>query len=403
MLVYLVSGSAQTHTLCCEVLGELAGETCTVQCVTPPLHILDADLFLWDIFPDPGILAAIPAEETWRHFFFIDRANVEQLQQMLPLAQTHILLKPVTRAALQAFLTNACEQARTARVSIEALRDDRDALLDCLLQTNLKLQAYDHDRTNFLARAIHDFRAPLTAVTGYCALLLGEDVGTLTAEQRDVIGRMHQSAKKLSRMASSMFQLSIAPRQDTALDPQPHEIRECIDQAVHEILPAAQEKRLSITTDARPAPEPFCFDRMKIEQVLVNLLDNACKFTPRGGRIEVKGYPCFWEDGADSVSRHTLGSNGRKNAYRLDIRDTGPGIPPAHLSTIFEEYTSYCGGADRSGGGLGLAVCRMILSQHSGKIWAESCPGGAVFSFVLPFQHSIAGDRPSVRRMNAHA
>jgi signal transduction histidine kinase len=74
------------------------------------------------------------------------------------------------------------------------------------------------------------------------------------------------------------------------------------------------------------------------------------------------------------------------NSFRVDIRDSGPGIPAAHVVRIFEEYTSYSGGQDRSGGGLGLAICRMILEQHRGRVWAESHTAGAVFSFVLPVQ-----------------
>ena len=74
------------------------------------------------------------------------------------------------------------------------------------------------------------------------------------------------------------------------------------------------------------------------------------------------------------------------NAFRVDICDSGPGIPQPQLDRIFEEYTSYSGGQDRSGGGLGLAICKLILSQHQGHVWAENTPGGAVFSFVLPLQ-----------------
>ena len=74
------------------------------------------------------------------------------------------------------------------------------------------------------------------------------------------------------------------------------------------------------------------------------------------------------------------------NSFRVDIRDSGPGISTEHLDSIFEEYTSYSGGHDRSGGGLGLAICKLILSRHQGRIWAESSSDGAVFSFVLPFR-----------------
>lgn len=404
MLVYVISKSSQVHSLCSDVLRDLLGGDCTIHCVAAAVERFDADLYLWDIFPGSETFQRVPVEEKWRHYFFTDRSEVEALEARLPLVHTNILLKPITRATLHACLANACQHAGDARRgSLESLRYDRDEILQCLFQTNLKLQAYDHDRTNFLARAIHDFRAPLTAITGYCGLLLGEDVGSLTAEQREVIERMHRSAKKLSRMATSMFQLSVAQRQNHAFEPAPGEIRECIDQALHEILPAAQEKRLSVISEALPTPYPLRFDRIKMEQVLVNLLDNACKFTPKGGRIELRGYPWFWGELAMDYSGGPSQERPQPNSYRLDIRDTGPGISAAHISTIFEEYTSYGGGTDRSGGGLGLAVCRMILSQHRGKIWAESHPNGAVFSFVVPFDDAVTIPEAISAGLNAHA
>lgn len=78
------------------------------------------------------------------------------------------------------------------------------------------------------------------------------------------------------------------------------------------------------------------------------------------------------------------------NAYRIDVRDTGPRIPQDHLSSIFEEYTSYGGGPDRSGAGLGLAICKLVLNSHKGAIWAEKCETGAMFSFVLPISNACS-------------
>ena len=72
------------------------------------------------------------------------------------------------------------------------------------------------------------------------------------------------------------------------------------------------------------------------------------------------------------------------NGYRIDIRDSGSAIPQHHMERIFEEYTSYAGGRDRSCGGLGLAICRLIMTQHDGHVWAENTNSGPVFSFVLP-------------------
>jgi signal transduction histidine kinase len=170
-----------------------------------------------------------------------------------------------------------------------------------------------------------------------------------------------------------------------------------VEHTLNEIIPIAEEKRISIDLDMTASSEALSFEPIRLEQVVMNLLDNACKFTPRSGRIQVKGYPYFWErrlsgnTGPSYPVERRTSETSAPNSYRVDISDSGPGIAPAHLSRIFEEYTSYGGGTDRSGGGLGLAICRMIINQHKGRIWAESSPLGAVFSFVLPFVRSSAG------------
>jgi two-component system OmpR family sensor kinase len=74
----------------------------------------------------------------------------------------------------------------------------------------------------------------------------------------------------------------------------------------------------------------------------------------------------------------------------VDVKDTGPGVPPEQADRIFEEYTSYAGSKDRSGGGLGLAICRLMLSRHHGRVWVDSTESGAVFSFVLPYHRRSA-------------
>ena len=276
------------------------------------------------------------------------------------------------------------------------LRVERDEMLQFLVQANLKLQENDQERINFLARSVHDFRAPLTAISGYCGLLLEEEFGPLTPEQQSVLGRMLHSATRLSRISNGMFQLSAPRNVDQRLNLEQADIRDCLDHALHEVALILEDKRISIAAEIEPVPGALLFEKSQMEQTLVNLLDNACKFTPRDGTIEIRGYPFFWE----RRTRHSA-SPGRTverrvthdkvfNSFRLDIRDSGPGIPAVHVDRIFDEFTSCGGGQDRSGGGLGLAICRMILQRHQGRIWAESDPSGTVFSFVLPLQQMAA-------------
>jgi signal transduction histidine kinase len=328
-----------------------------------------------------------------RILYLVTPTEIEDLLERVPTAAGNILLKPMTRAILRAFLRSAASSRDGgARSDAGTLRANRDDILQCLLDANLRLQEYDQQRTNFIARAVHDFRAPLTALSGFCGLLGSGKLGPLNDQQRETIERMGQSAKRLSRMASAMFDLSIGAKIDRKPDLREGDIHERIKQAVHEISPLAQQKQISVrSADITLPAKALHFESSQIEQVLLNLLDNACKFTRRGGQIEVRGCPYFWErrslTGAISIERRVAAVR-TPNSYRVEIRDTGPGVPAERMSNIFEEYTSYSGSDDRSGGGLGLAICRLIMNRHQGHIWVESRSTGASFSFVLPHLHA---------------
>jgi two-component system sensor histidine kinase ResE len=234
--------------------------------------------------------------------------------------------------------------------------------------------------------------------------MLSEPWGALNEDQKEVIRRMHHSTKRLSRLANAMFELSVGKQITRMPDLQAADIRACIEQATHEIRLLADSREISIAVDLAPGAPPLHFEPGKIEQVLINILDNACKFTGRQGEIELRGYPFFWER-REPRSIFAFGEEHRSrvsreaNSYRIDVRNSGSPIPKEQLKGIFEEYTSYGGSRDRSGAGLGLAICAMILRQHNGRIWAENTDAGPLFAFVLPFYEEEANlefDRNSV-------
>jgi signal transduction histidine kinase len=256
-------------------------------------------------------------------------------------------------------------------------------VLQCLLMANLKLQEYDQDRTNFLARAVHDFRTPLMSASGYCSILLEEAMGPLNSSQADLVQRVQHSIDKLTRMAAGMLQLSVGKHVVRAPDLREAPIEACITTAVREIERLIHDKHITVSVRLSDPPAPLYLEPQLIEQVVVNLLENSSKFTPKGGTIEVRGYPTNMpEYGVRAGGQDS--SPESPNAYRVDVSDSGSGILPEHLQSVFEEYTSYGGSQDRSGGGLGLAICKMILTAHKGQIWAENISGGARLSFVLP-------------------
>ncbi len=395
MKIRLISSDEQLSKLCHETLSAFADKEWDFKTVAPADDPPPADLYIWDFNPELPTPSRLQLHEEQRNIFLVERSQLGCLRDRFPMAAVATLLKPVNTTALQAFLEHAvarygAHRAQQYITRTDSLRADRNELLQCLLHANLKLQEYIQDRTNFLTRAVHDFRTPLTAVDGYCGLLIGQQLGPLNARQTEVLGRMQRSIKRLSRLAAGMFQLGVGAQVKAALDVQQADFEACIHQAVHEIAPFAEEKNIDISVDLEPPAERLYFEPAQMEQVLVNLLENACKFTPKNGAIEVLGHPIFWErrgrwigEKGSNVERRRVSSQ-QANAFCVVIRDSGPGIPQEHLENIFEEYTSYSSGRDRSSGGLGLAICRMIITAHRGRIWAESDGGGACFSFVLP-------------------
>jgi signal transduction histidine kinase len=351
-----------------------------------------SDVYIWDFEPGLEIPASLDGSEARRHLFLVRRKDLSAFR--LGVGQrpgVGILLKPVAWPVLEAYLENAAKPDEPAG----SLNAGRDEILQSLIQANLKLQEYDQDRTNFLARAVHDFRAPLTALSGYCGLLLGEQLGPLEPEQKEVLTRMDHSAKRLSRMASAMFQLSVGRVLEIKLHLQAGDLQECVEQAVREVLPLTSQKGIEVLFDWVAPPAPLHFESSQMEQVLINLLENACKFTPKCGVIEISGHPWYWDPSSDGNSPVSGGmSNGSVsvNTFRVDVRDSGPSVPAPYLEKIFEEYTTYSGGCDRAGGGLGLAICKSIIGRHQGRIWAENSAEGIVFSLLLPMdsdgQHS---------------
>ena len=391
MRVVIDSEDPELIVVCQEVVARLSAEGHPMT-LAGWYERAEGDVCLWDL---PGLPATLPeqgAHPAGFDIYLVDRSHLTEVLDRFPQLAASVLLKPVNPVALEAFLVQRAAlltpHSQTGQEA--ALTMDREILLRCLLHASLRLQEFDQDRTHFWARAAHDLRAPLTATVGYCGLLLEEKAGPLSTGQRELLTRMQHSLSKLSRMASSMFQLTAGRCVQRELEYKRVEIEETIRHALDEIRPLANAKHLRLSVDLKAAGRPVYIEPGQIEQVVVNLLENACKFTPRKGAIQVHGYPVCAEPGFTATG--ALAEGETANAYRVDIADTGPGVAPEHVRSIFEEFVSFEKSGDRSGTGLGLAISKLVVRAHHGRIWAESHPDGGRFSFVIPYQRPIAED-----------
>lgn len=372
-----------------EILNRPCAQRAELVAVGPRGHIPDqAGVFVWDVNGMGESLASwVEARVGAHHILLVRREQLRLLEQVVPGQACTILLKPLDRAQLRVILEPCLVEGCSLPQRIAFVEKERDSLLECLLDTNLLLQEYDQQRGNFLARAAHDLRAPLTALNGYSGLLLSGRLGGLGPRQAEVLQRMQHSIQRLARTATAMLELSGARLAEPKLVLQEASIEACVRRALHELLPITGEKNLGIAVHLEPPSQALRFDAARIEQVLLNLLGNACRFTPHGGAIEVRGFPCVWDRSAagPGVSSKAENPGSRApNAYRVEVTDSGPAMPEEWLERIFEADARYEGGRDRSGEGLDLAVCRLILRAHQGEVFAFASPRGFTFAFVLP-------------------
>jgi signal transduction histidine kinase len=219
-------------------------------------------------------------------------------------------------------------------------------------------------RDEFLAIVSHDLRNPLNAIALNTQLL-----ERLVSSGDSRLGRISQSLDssiaQMRRIISDLLDLAAIEAGKLSVQLRPGDARNPIEEAVETSRSVSAEKSIALDAGIGPDPLPARFDPGRIVQVLDNLIHNALKFTPNGGRITVEGQRM-------------------NHVVEIRVRDTGPGLEPEELSVIFDRFRQV-EKRGRRALGLGLYISRSIVESHGGQIWAESVPGeGSTFLFTLP-------------------
>lgn len=270
--------------------------------------------------------------------------------------------------------------------TMQELLQEREITYRNLLAAYLRLQEVNRQKTVFLASAAHELKTPLAVMKGYYDLLLSGSLGKLNEKQRDILQESKESCERLVRLVSMFLNYSTLESGKLVLHIRRNDLRDCIEEIASRWHDAALRKQVRLETHLAPELPPFKFDYQKVQQVIVNLLDNALKHTPAGGWVRITAEPHFWERRSaqlvPAVERRRVQAT-QFNSVKVSVTDSGMGIATEFHQEIFEDFVR----VDRSssGMGLGLAIAKRLVQAHRGKIWVDSEVGrGATFTFLLP-------------------
>ena len=272
-------------------------------------------------------------------------------------------------ASAQRFLRALAGQAALAlqnALLVSQLRQHNEEIS----AANQKLRELDTVKSRFLSVATHELRTPLSIILGYNSMLAESLEDRLGEEEKRTLAESVSACKRLIRLVNSMLDLNQIQSGKMKMNFGRHDLRQVVSEVVALMQPDARRRELALS-QVVPARLPrSILDAERIQQVLINLIGNALKFTPRGGSVTVEV--------------------GQRDAAALEVsvHDTGIGISPEDQERIFDEFAQINRQAERrqrEGSGLGLAIVKRIVEAHDGSIKVSSIPGqGSTFTFVLP-------------------
>jgi signal transduction histidine kinase/DNA-binding response OmpR family regulator len=241
-----------------------------------------------------------------------------------------------------------------------------------LAMVNEELKELDRMKSDLLANVSHELRTPLTAIKGYTDYILDRKLGAITEKQEKGLVVVQRNLERLSKSINALLDFSRMDMGRIVLNIQPFSLPQLVDQILTTLRSELEKKHLTFRGDIESDLPQVIADREKISQVLENLVINAIKFTPEGGRITIHAQ---------------RGLSGGRPAAELRVVDTGIGIPKEQLGKIFARFHQVDGSTTRrfGGVGLGLAIVKSILDAHGAAIEVNSEEGqGTRFCFALP-------------------
>jgi two-component system, NarL family, sensor histidine kinase BarA len=340
-----------------------------------------------------------------------DKARSLLLRMPRAKAETVTRIASHLKAALDLILFSGHRALLTSHMHLASVKESYRELED----KNKKLQdAYDRlkelDRlkSNFLATVSHELRTPLTSIIGYSEMLAEGIAGTLVGEQKEFVQTIHEKGEQLLSLIMSLLDLSKLESGTMSVRTKPTDLKKVLETVQSTLAPTAQKKSVTLDVEVAPDVPEIRADAERLRQVFLNLVENAIKFTPKGGSVKLRARMLPSEAGDDAEAGFALLAPARA-PVEVRVIDTGIGIPSRERARVFDPFYQVDSSSTREygGTGLGLSIVKRLVDAHGGKITIEDNePRGTVFVVLLPIGgsagSSIAPPRGSVAPPSAH-
>lgn len=325
---------------------------------------------------DPGIDVAVVGDLLKK----MPRARPETVQQIA----RHL------RGTLDVILFSGHKTAVTNKMHLASVREsfrDLEQKNAALQEAFDRLRELDVLKSNFLATVSHELKTPLTSIIGYSEMLVEGIAGEMPDEQRGFVRTIHEKGQQLLDLITGLLDLSKLESGTLSMKKADVAVEKLVSDVVVTVTPTARKKSVVVSADVQPGLPMLWADSTRLRQVILNLVDNALKFTPDGGRVVITARSATTEIEPDSDMRGLVLLSRTQPAVELRVADTGIGIADADKEKVFDPFYQVDSSSTRQvgGTGLGLSIVRRLVTGHDGKVWVEdNRPRGAVFVVQLP-------------------
>jgi len=340
----------------------------TGRAVPESLHAADLSVAQWvmdhDEIAGQGTHTLPGAEAVY--FPLSNKETVLGVLVLLPVNLRRVFL-PEQQKLLETFLGQIAQAITRVRLSEQARK------------AQVEMEA-ERLRNSLLSSISHDLRTPLATIIGSASTLVEEDNALSTEDKLELNRAIYDEAQRMSSLVNNILDMARLDAGAVELNKQWYPLDEIIG-----VVLTRLQKRLTcrlVSVKLPPGTPMIYVDAVMVEQVLINLLENALRYTPEGSPLEI-------------VAEASSG------AMDISVADHGPGIPPGSENELFEKFYRVHNEAAQSGVGLGLAICKAIIEAHGGSIQAQNrSSGGAVFSLMIPLDHAppVMGQEESVEQ-----